>query len=238
MSPHHGTTANALVGGGANIMPGLISLSHKGILFLDELAEFKRQTLDFLRQPLEDGEITVSRFKGSVKYPADFMLVAAMNPCPCGYYPDRNRCNCSQTAISRYLSRISGPILDRIDVCVEISRMDPRELEERGDNSMGSEEMQCLVNRAVRIQKNRYRGESFRFNSQIPASKIKDYIKLSEECNEFALSLYSKMQLSMRSFYKILRVARTIADIDGEEEIKIRHLAEASCYRFPDYLGS
>lgn len=237
ISPHHGTSSNALVGGGINVMPGLISLSHKGILFLDELAEFKRQTLDYLRQPLEDGEITVSRAKGSVKYPADFMLVAAMNPCPCGYFPDRNKCSCTQASISRYLSKVSGPIMDRIDVCVEIGRMDPSEIENRSSESLGSDEMRCMVERAVGVQKKRYEKENFRFNSQIPASKIGEYIKLSKECNDFAMSLYTKMQLSMRSYYKILRVARTIADIDGDEDVQVRHVAEASCYRFPDYLG-
>ncbi len=237
LSPHHGASAQALAGGGSRAMPGMVSLSHKGTLFLDELPEFKRQTLDYLRQPMEDGEITVSRARGSVKYPADFMLVGAMNPCPCGFYPDRNRCTCTEAMVNRYLARISGPILDRIDLCVEVSRMEPEELEQSGGDGMGSAEMRDMVERAVAIQKKRYEKENFRFNSQLPSSKTAIYIPLDAEGGAFMHRLYRKMELSMRSYYKIIRVARTIADIDGDEFVGVKHLAEASCYRFPDYIG-
>ena len=236
-SPHHGTSPQALTGGGTNAMPGLISMSHKGILFLDEFPEFKKQTIDFLRQPMEDGEITVSRAKKTVKYPANFMLVAAMNPCPCGYYPDRNRCTCTAPQISGYLSRISGPIMDRIDICIEVSRIDSGELRKKNKKGLSSKEMRSIVEKAVKKQEERYSKEKFNFNSQVPASLIDKYIPLGTEETEFMNSAYTKMQLSMRSYMKILRVARTIADVDESEKVEIKHLAESLCYRFPDYMG-
>lgn len=237
LSPHHGASAQALVGGGVNAMPGLISLAHKGTLFLDELPEFKRETLDFLRQPLEDGEVTISRASRTVKYPSDFMLVGAMNPCPCGFFPDRNKCTCTEASVNKYLSKISGPILDRIDICVEVSRMEPEELEIRNCKGENSENIRKKVEAAVERQKERFRGEKIRFNSQIPSSKITEYIPLSEEAASFMHSMYRKLGLSMRAYYKIIRVARTIADYDGDDRVEIKHLAEASCYRFPDYMG-
>ena len=217
--------------------PGLCSLSHRGILFLDEMTEFKRETIDMLRQPLEDGKITISRAKQTFTYPAKFMLVGAMNPCPCGFYPDRNKCRCSEAAIERYLSRLSGPILDRIDICVEVNRLEPNLLDIKRKQGLTSEEIRERVERCVEIQKKRYENESFKFNSLIPAAKINTYIPLSKEATEFVYSAYEQMNLSMRSFYKILRVARTIADFEGEENVSIAHLSEASCYRFPEYMG-
>lgn len=234
-SPHHGASSQAIIGGGPFSRPGLVSLSHKGILFLDEMPEFNRETLDMLRQPMEDGKITISRARQTYVYPAEFMLVAAMNPCPCGYYPDRNRCNCTKVAVDRYLSRISGPILDRIDICVEVSRLNAREIDEGKTPGLSSSEMRAMVERAVMMQKKRYKNENFRFNSEIPSAKINEYVPLGEKENEFIYSLYENLNLSMRSFHKIIKVARTIADIDGDEYVRINHLAEASCYRFPDY---
>lgn len=236
-SPHHGASAQAIVGGGSLAKPGLVSLSHRGILFLDEMAEFKRETLDMLRQPLEDGRITVSRAKQTYTYPAKFMLVGAMNPCPCGYYPDRNRCRCSRNAIERYLSKISGPILDRIDICVEVSRMDPAEIATAGTGDISSEELRRKVEAAVAVQSKRYESEPFKFNSLLPSSKIHKYIPLAKEEYDYAYSLYETMNLSMRSFYKMIKVARTIADFDGDKEVGIKHLSEASLYRFPEYIG-
>lgn len=236
-SPHHGASAQAIVGGGSMARPGLVSLSHRGILFLDELTEFKKETLDMLRQPLEDGKITVSRAKQTYTYPAKFMLVGAMNPCPCGYYPDRNRCRCSKNEIERYLSRISGPILDRIDICVEVSRMDPHEMAAATDSGMSSEYLRSRVEAAVKTQAERYKDEPFKFNSLLPTSKISKYIPLGEEETEFVYSAYDNLNLSMRSFYKLVKVARTIADFDGDEKVTVKHLAEASCYRFPEYIG-
>ncbi len=235
--PHHGASPQAIVGGGYNAGPGLVSLSHRGILFLDEMPEFKRETLDMLRQPLEDGRITVSRARRTYTYPAEFMLVGAMNPCPCGYYPDRNRCNCTQPQITRYLSRISGPIMDRIDICVEVDRMDPKDMAcGRGNNNTSAEMRQAVV-AAMDRQKKRYVSERFKYNSLVPSSKAEEYIPLGADEKEFLYSMYEKMNLSMRSFYKIIRVARTIADLDGDETVSVRHLAEACCYRFPDYMG-
>ena len=236
-SPHHSSSAQAICGGGAMAKPGLCSLSHRGILFLDEMTEFKRETIDMLRQPLEDGKITISRAKQTFTYPAKFMLVGAMNPCPCGFYPDRNKCRCSEAAIERYLSRLSGPILDRIDICVEVNRLEPNLLDIKRKQGLTSEEIRERVERCVEIQKKRYENESFKFNSLIPAAKINTYIPLSKEATEFVYSAYEQMNLSMRSFYKILRVARTIADFEGEENVSIAHLSEASCYRFPEYMG-
>ena len=236
-SPHHGASAQAIVGGGSMARPGLVSLSHRGILFLDEMAEFKRETLDMLRQPLEDGKITVSRAKQTYTYPAKFMLVGAMNPCPCGYYPDRNRCRCTRSAIEKYLGKISGPILDRIDICVEVARMDPSEIATGKTGDISSEELRKKVEAAVLIQSKRYEKESFKFNSLLPSSKIYKYIPLGREAYDYAYSLYESMNLSMRSFYKMIKVARTIADFEGDEKVEIKHLAEASLYRFPEYIG-
>ena len=217
--------------------PGLCSLSHRGILFLDEMTEFKRETIDMLRQPLEDGKITISRAKQTFTYPAKFMLVGAMNPCPCGFYPDRNKCRCSQNAIERYLGRLSGPILDRIDICVEVNRLEPKLLNGERKQGLSSKEIQEKVEACVNTQKKRYERENFKFNSQIPAAKINTYSPLGKEETEFVYEAYEQMNLSMRSFYKILRVARTIADYEGEEKVTIAHLSEASCYRFPEYIG-
>lgn len=234
-SPHHGASQQAIIGGGQMARPGLVSLSHKGILFLDEMPEFNKETLDMLRQPMEDGKITVSRAKQTYIYPAEFMLVAAMNPCPCGYYPDRTRCSCTKISVDRYLSRISGPVLDRIDICVEVSRLDVREIDNDTKSGLSSITMRKMVEKAVKRQEERYKNDSFRFNSEIPSSKINEYVPLGPEENEFVYSLYESLNLSMRSFHKILKVARTIADLDGDEYVKVKHLAEASCYRFPDY---
>lgn len=236
-SPHHGASSQAIVGGGPFAKPGLVSLSHKGILFLDEMPEFKKETLDMLRQPMEDGNITISRARSTYQYPANFMLVAAMNPCPCGYFPDRNRCSCSQVAVERYLSKISGPILDRIDICVEVSRIDLKESIADGNTCYDSKTLRDMVMRAVKAQEARYEHENFRFNSELPASKIEEYIPLTEAEKEFIYSMYEDLKLSMRSYHKLIKVARTIADLDGDENVEIKHLAEAVCYRFPEYTG-
>ncbi len=236
-SPHHGASAQSIVGGGPLAKPGLVSLSHKGILFLDEMPEFKRETIDMLRQPLEDGTITVSRARQTLTYPAGFMLVGAMNPCPCGFFPDRSRCKCTEVQISRYLSRISGPILDRIDICVEVSRMDPSEISAEHGLRETSAEIRKKVEAAVNRQKERYKDENFKFNAELPGAKIAKYVPLGVNETDFVNSLYESMKLSMRSLYKLLRVSRTIADYDGDADVTVKHLAEAACYRFPDYLG-
>ncbi len=234
--PHHTASPQAIVGGGGDARPGLVSLSHRGILFLDEMTEFKKETLDMLRQPLEDGEITVSRAKKTYTYPAKFMLVAAMNPCPCGYYPDRNRCMCTDGQVSKYLSKISGPIADRIDICVEVSRMDLKEIA-GGKKGLSSAEIAANVARAVKIQSNRFAKETFKYNSLIPSSKMEKYVPLSDGERDYAYSVYESLKMSTRAFYKMLRVARTIADFDGDAKVTKKHIAEASCYRFPEYMG-
>lgn len=237
LSPHHGASSQAIIGGGPMARPGLVSLSHRGILFLDELPEFRRETIDMLRQPLEEGSITVSRAKNTFTYPARFMLVAAMNPCPCGYFPDRNRCKCSEAAISRYMSKISGPILDRIDICVEAARMVPKDIDGSRKSSFSSKELRERVNAATMIQKERYKTEAFSFNSQVPSSLIKEYIPLGKKEEEFMFNSYEAMKLTMRSFFKTIRVARTIADYDGQKDVTVKQLSEALCYRFPEYIG-
>lgn len=234
-SPHHGSSPQAIVGGGSGARPGLVSLSHRGILFLDEMAEFKSETLDMLRQPLEDGCITISRSKKTYTYPARFMLVGAMNPCPCGYFPDRNRCRCTQPQIERYLSKLSGPILDRIDICIEASRVDPETVSVGDSNGETSESMRAKVEDAVKRQESRYKNEKFKFNSFLPAGLMNKYVHLSDTESDFLMDAYKSMNLSMRAFNKITKVARTIADIDGCENVTEEHISEAICYRFPEY---
>jgi magnesium chelatase family protein len=207
-----------------------MSLAHKGVLFLDELPEFSRITLDCMRQPLEERVVHVDRNGGSVTYPADFMLVAAMNPCPCGYYPDRNRCRCSEVQIQNYLSRVSGPILDRMDLCVEVSPVDVRKL--LGNRQEKSSEIRKRVLAARHLQKERFAGTEIAFNSQISVARIEKYCHLEPKEQNLLWRAYDALQLSARGYHRILRVARTIADLAGEEKIGEEHLMEAIGYRF------
>ncbi len=236
LNPHHSISPQALSGGGRLPRPGIISLAHRGVLFLDELPEFKRQTLDLLRQPLEDRKIQIARSSGNFIYPADIMLIGAMNPCPCGYYPDLNRCRCTPYEIHNYLSHISGPILDRIDLCVEAPRVKPDRLylAQKGESS---ESLRKKVMIARRQQEKRYRGTAIRFNSELGAGDIEKYCHLGNEEAKMLEKLYSMLNLSVRSCKKLLVVARTIADLEKSEEIQKRHLAEAVCYRAEDKLG-
>ncbi|MBO5069873.1 MAG: YifB family Mg chelatase-like AAA ATPase [Roseburia sp.] len=232
-SPHHTITAQGLAGGGVVPKPGEISLAHKGVLFLDELPEFQKNTLEILRQPMEEKKVRLVRLQGSYEYPAEFMLVAAMNPCRCGNYPDMHKCHCTQTSIERYLGKISKPLIDRIDVCVEAPRIEFKEL--RGDKK---EETSATIRERVvqvqKIQQERYAGESFCFNSQIPAVKIREYCRLDDKQEAYMEQIYKRLTLTARSYHKILKVARTLADMDGEEKIQNRHLNEAICYRSLD----
>lgn len=236
LGPHHGTSIQAIIGGGTVPRPGLASLCHGGILFFDEMPEFKKEVLDALRQPMEDKTVTISRAKNTVSFPAGFMFVGAMNPCPCGYYPDRNRCSCTGAQISRYLSKLSGPIIDRIDICTEVPRLEPSDMAQGKATPLSSRELSLGVARAVDIQRDRFKGQAYSFNSQIPGNMISYYIPLGKSENDFAYSLYENMRLSTRSFYKMLKVARTIADMEGSEYVEIKHIAEASCYRIPEYI--
>ncbi|MCI9337725.1 MAG: YifB family Mg chelatase-like AAA ATPase [Lachnospiraceae bacterium] len=229
-SPHHTISQAALIGGSAMPRPGMISLAHRGVLFLDELPEFQRIALDALRQPLEERRVTISRVNGNVTYPSDFMLVCAMNPCPCGYYPDAERCSCTEPQVRRYMGKVSGPILDRIDLCVELAPVDYESLK-NGAGGESSQEIRRRVERARQIQRIRFQGTAYRFNGDIEVSRMERYCGLGEKEQRCMEQLYTSLQLSARAYHRILRVARTIADLEGAEEIGVSHLMEASFYR-------
>ena len=229
-SPHHTISQAALIGGSVIPRPGMISLAHRGVLFLDELPEFQRSVLDALRQPLEDRRVNISRISGNVTYPSDFMLVCAMNPCPCGYYPDTNRCHCTGVQVGKYMGKVSGPILDRIDLCVELKTVDYASLKDKTGGE-SSADIRKRVEMARQRQKERFAGTGWRFNGDIEVSAIEKYCALGEEEQSCMERLYTSLQLSARAYHRILRVARTIADLDGAEEIRTNHLMEASFYR-------
>lgn len=234
LSPHHTVSAQALSGGGRIPRPGMISLAHRGILFLDEMPEFKRQTLDLLRQPLEDKEIQIARSGGAVTYPADVMLVGALNPCPCGYYPDRNRCRCTPFERHNYLSHISGPILDRIDLCIEAQR--PAFFQLQKGQGETSAQMRQKVENARKRQEERYRGTGIRFNSDLGAGDLEQYCRLEEKERKMVEKMFQRMDLSVRACHRLLKVARTIADLEGSPQILSSHLAQAAVYRMGDKL--
>ncbi|MBQ3794901.1 MAG: YifB family Mg chelatase-like AAA ATPase, partial [Butyrivibrio sp.] len=235
VAPHHMITETALVGGGQVPRPGVISLSHRGVLFLDEMPEFPRNKLDMLRQPIEDRKVNIVRSKGNFIYPADFQLVGALNPCPCGYYPDRNKCKCTPNEIRRYLGRISGPILDRIDICVEAPRVDISDLTEKTKRiNESSATIRQRVMKAREIQEKRFNGTELKFNSEMSPKDIKKYCKLGIREENYLEDAFCRMELSARAYHKVLRVARTIADIDGSENIQQIHLCEALSYRLTD----
>ena len=230
MHPHHTITAQALAGGGRIPKPGVVSLAHKGVLFLDEMAEFRPQVLDMLRQPLEEKKIHISRLDGNYIYPADFMLVGALNPCPCGYYPDINKCQCTPAGIRRYQSHISGPILDRIDIWAEVPAVEIRDLSGRGRDE-SSAAIGNRIQRARRTQEKRYEGKKYLYNSGLTPGDIKTYCILGTEEEKLMEQIFHSMQLSARAYYRILKVARTIADLDDSEEIGEIHLSEAISFR-------
>lgn len=233
LHPHHTITGRALAGGGRIPMPGVISLAHRGVLFLDELPEFKRETLDILRQPLEDRQVQIARSSGSQNYPADFMLVGAMNPCPCGFYPDRERCRCTPYEVKRYLNRVSGPILDRMDICVEALPMGFSDITAQGEEE-SSETVRERVMAARERQEFRFAGTGLRFNGDMGPREVERYCKLEEAQMRYMERMFSCMQLTARAYHRILKVARTIADLAGSEQIEEIHLAEAICYRQSD----
>ena len=232
-NPHHTITTTALVGGGITPRPGEISLAHHGVLFLDELPEFQKNTIEVLRQPLEDKAVTIARLSGSYRYPAGFMLVAAMNPCGCGYYPDRNRCNCSIPYVKRYLSRISQPLLDRFDICIEALQMNYKDLQIQSKQE-NSNQIRTRVSKAREIQLDRYKKQNIYFNSQLTPSMIKKFCKLEIKEQVLLEEAFIKMNLSARAYHRILKVARTIADLDDSEVISTKHISEAICYRSMD----
>ena len=230
LDPHHTISEQALAGGGRIPKPGVISLAHRGVLFLDEMPEFRRSALEILRQPLEDKRVHIARTYGSFIYPADFMLVAAMNPCPCGYFPDRNRCTCSENEVKRYMHKISGPILDRIDIAIEAPKVDIRQLASQTINE-SSAQMKARVMAARERQEMRFRDSGYRFNSELKGADIREYCPLGPEEQTFMEQVFHRMNLSARSYHKLIKVARTIADLDGADKIGQQHLGEAVCYR-------
>lgn len=230
IAPHHTTTVSALAGGGNIPKPGLFSLSHRGVLFLDELPEFNRECIEVMRQPLEEKTIQIARTHGTYFYPANFMLVAASNPCPCGYFPDKSRCRCSEKEIRRYQNKISGPIRDRIDLNVTAEMVDVKDLNAK-KGTVSSADMRKKVMRARGRQEKRFKGSALRFNSDIGAREIKKYCVMGKEEQQYMEEVFYHMNLSARSYHKILKVARTIADLEEADNIGITHLAEAVCYR-------
>ena len=234
-APHHTVAAAGLAGGGSVPRPGEISLAHNGVLFLDELPEFRRDTLEALRQPLEDGVVTVSRVAASVTYPSRFMLVCAMNPCKCGWFGHASgRCRCSESDVRRYHSRISGPLLDRIDLIVEVPALEYEELRRKAP-AESSAEIKKRVNAARDIQQRRYETGSM-CNARMGTSELRKYCALSEESDALMKAAFEAMGLSARSYDRILRVARTIADMEGADNIGPEHIAEAIQYRTYDFM--
>lgn len=233
-SPHHTISSAGLSGGGSTPKPGEFSLAHNGILFLDELPEFRRDSLEVLRQPLEDGNVTISRVNATLTYPCNIMLIASMNPCKCGYFGDsRRQCTCTPTQVNRYRSRISGPLLDRIDIQVEVSNVDYEDLSST-ENNETSAEIKKRVNKTRKLQLERYKDYNIYSNSQLDAGMLKKFCPLGEEENAILRAAFDNLGLSARAHSRILKVARTIADLEGSENIKSEHIAEAIQYRSLD----
>ena len=229
---HHTASKNGIIGGGSNPKPGEITLAHRGVLFLDEMAEFPREVLEVLRQPLEDGEVVISRTKNSIKYPAKFMLIGAMNPCPCGYLGDKEKqCTCTDFQIKRYKSKISGPLLDRIDLIVNVPRLTTDELINTKVEAEPSSKIRERVVYARKIQAERYREESILTNSELSGKLIKKYCKLDDKSAEFLKTAAQKYQLSGRKYDRILKLSRTIADLNKCENIALSHIAQALQFR-------
>lgn len=225
-SPHHSASTNSLVGGGVFAMPGEISLAHNGVLFLDEIAEFNKKTLDALRQPMEDGRISIARVRHSHVFPANFMLVEAMNPCPCGYHGE-SRCHCTDYEIVKYSQKLSGPIMDRIDIQKHFRSVDIKDLT-NDIKGPTSKSLAIKVERARSIQRKRYENIiGISCNAQMTPELIKEYCKLDEESMKILMLAYEKFKYSARTYHKFLRVARTFADMDGEENIKKTHIIKA-----------
>lgn len=213
---------------------GEISLAHYGVLFLDELAEFQKHTLEVLRGPLEDRQITVSRVNGTFTYPANFMLAASMNPCPCGYYGSKEKeCTCSNVAISKYMGKISGPLLDRIDICIEVSPVKYEKLDST-EKIESSAEIKARVNKARKIQYERYKNSKILSNAELTPKLIDEFCKLDEKGKKILEEAFNRLKLSARAYGRILKVARTIADLEASANIEVKHIAEAIQYRSID----
>ena len=231
-SPHSSASEASIIGGGSSVKPGEVSLAHNGVLFLDELPEFKKSVIEALRQPLEDRIVTVSRASGSFTFPADFLLVAASNPCPCGYYgfsDGVHYCKCSSLQVKRYRSKVSGPIMDRIDLQVTVPAVKPEEF--KGDKGESSAKIKERVLKAREIQKKRFKGSKISFNGQMGRKEVKKFCKLTPEAEELLNRAVSTLGLSARAYNRVLKVSRTIADLEGSDKILPHHVAEALSYR-------
>ena len=232
-SPHHTSSPQALAGGGRIPGPGEITLAHRGVLFLDEMPEFSRKSLEILRQPLEDKEIHLSRAAGTYIFPASFMLAAAMNPCPCGFYPDMNRCRCTSGEIAHYLGKISQPLLERIDICTEVPAVSFSKMKKKipGESSA---QIRKRVEAVQEIQRERYKEEKFCFNGELDGRKLEKYCVMTGGADKLLEQAYEQFQFSTRAYHKILKTARTIADMESSEKIKEEHICEALAYRAYD----
>jgi len=239
-APHHTVSSVSLVGGGRIPKPGEISLAHYGVLFLDELPEFQKSTLEVLRGPLEDRIVTISRVNATLTYPANFMFAASMNPCPCGYYGSKEKeCTCTSQAITKYMGKISGPLLDRIDICMEVNQVKYEKLDSK-EKIETSEEIKKRVNKARKIQLKRYEKMNIYSNAELTPKLIEKYCVLDEASKKILENAFNKLKLSARAYGRILKVARTIADLEHSENIKVNHIAEAVQYRALDrkYWGN
>lgn len=233
-SPHHSASLVSLIGGGVNAAPGELSLAHNGVLYLDEIAQFSKSTLDALRSPLEDGKVTISRARYKITYPSAVMLLASMNPCPCGYWGDgTSRCRCTPGQRSAYLGRLSGPFMDRMDLQVWVSPLKPEELTEPGEAEPSGKIAERVL-AARRIQQERFRGEGIFCNAQMNAAMLRKYCRIGEDEKKYLNEMMRKFNLSARAYSRILKLSRTIADLEGKENISLQHIAEAARFRSLD----
>jgi magnesium chelatase family protein len=230
-SPHHTTSNAGMIGGGRIPQPGEVSLAHQGVLFLDELPEFNRNVLEVLRQPLEERKVTISRSLTTLSYPANIMLVAAMNPCPCGFFGDSSqRCGCSHREVERYLNKVSGPLLDRIDIHVEVPRLEVETIAKSPDGE-SSAQIRARVKRAREIQQERFQSKAINCNSEMSGKLLEKHCNLTPESNELLKNAIERLNLSARAYDRILKLSRTIADLEESNEIEVDHVAEAVQYR-------
>ena len=232
IAPHHSVTKAALIGGGRIPTPGLISQAHLGVLFLDETPEFPKDVLNQLRQPLEDHQIMIRRLGGTYRYPARTLLVAAANPCPCGYFPDMNKCRCTPYEVGNYQKRISGPLLDRIDFRVNVDRVNAEELMDRPKEE-SSEAVRARVAQAAERQRFRFRDTPFRYNADMDADAVEKFCPLDTSLANLMRRVYDQLQMSVRTYHKTIKIARTIADLEGRDKILERDLMTAVGFRMP-----